>query len=166
MGVIRSNWPLTMMYVFLVHFRWNRFVHVYILCLHSLCIFLSFSQILALTPFLEKNFKLFQTLSPFLWRFVSLRLRFFTRSNTSCKSLTRCCTFYTRPPRLEPLLRILSSSLTLSRFLPLTWFLEILFKLFHCCLILLHVLTLCSTSYTHPPRLRLLGARLTHVQHV
>ena len=46
---------------------------------------------------------------------------FLTRCCTSATLNTPCCTFYTRPPRIEPLLRILSSSLLDFVSLPLTW---------------------------------------------
>ena len=112
-------------------------------------LFLTLSH-LPLTWFLEILFKLF-TVVWFCCTFLTPCSTYDTLKTHCCTLWTRCCTSYTRSPRI---CWILSSSLTLSRFLPLTWFLEILFKLFT-------VVWFCYTSLTPSST----SATLLHVLH-
>ena len=145
-------------------------------------LFLTLSH-LPLTWFLEILFKLF-TVVWFCCTFLTpcstydtLKTHCCTLWTRCCTLWTRCCTSYTRSPRI---CWILSSSLTLSRFLPLTWFLEILFKLFTVVWFCCTFLTPCSTSatllhvlHTYATLLHILHTRTprcytsyTHVRHV
>ena len=74
--------------------------------------------------------------------------------HTSATLKTPCCTYYTRPPRLQPYLLILSSSLpdfvslSFSHLISCSIFPLLCLNLFHCS-ILLHIL---DTSYKRPTR--------------
>jgi len=124
-----------------------RSTHVHHLLNHICCLFLTLSHLS-----LEKSFPTFPLL---FCTFLSPCSTYDTLKTHCCTLCTPCCTFFTRSPRI---CRILSLFLTLSRFLPLTWFLENSFLTFHCCLILLHVLD--TLFHVHH-----VVTRLTHVRH-